>query len=112
MEIRCVGVMSPGDMGQAVATQIKTKGLRVVAALDGRSERSRALARAAGLEDVGTLERMVAECDVILSIMNPAAAHDFACAAAMAIAQSGRKPLFVDCNAVSPATVQAMEREI
>ena len=112
MEIRCVGVMSPGDMGQAVAAQIKTKGLRVVAALDGRSERSRALARAAGLEDVGTLERMVAECDVILSIMNPAAAEDFAGTAAMAIAQSARKPLFVDCNAVSPATVQAMAREI
>ena len=112
MEIRCVGVMSPGDMGQAVAAQIKSKGLRVVAALDGRSERSRALARAAGLEDVGTLERMVAECDVILSIMNPAAAEDFAGTAAMAIAQSTRKPLFVDCNAVSPATVQAMAREI
>jgi len=112
MEIRCVGVMSPGDMGQAVAAQIKSKGLRVVAALDGRSERSRALARAAGLEDVGTLERMVAECDVILSIMNPAAAEDFAGTAAMAIAQSARKPLFVDCNAVSPATVQAMAREI
>jgi len=99
-------------MGQAVAAQIKSKGLRVVAALDGRSERSRALARAAGLEDVGTLERMVAECDVILSIMNPAAAEDFAGTAAMAIAQSARKPLFVDCNAVSPATVQAMAREI
>lgn len=112
MEIRCVGVMSPGDMGQAVAAQIKSKGLRVVAALDGRSERSRALARAARLEDVGTLERMVAECDVILSIMNPAAAEDFAGTAAMAIAQSARKPLFVDCNAVSPATVQAMAREI
>ena len=111
MELRCVGVMSPGDMGQAVAAQIKAKGLRVVTALAGRSDRSRALAAAAGLEDVGTLGRMVAECDVILSIMNPAAAAEFAGAAAQAIAASPRKPLFVDCNAVSPATVRAIERE-
>ena len=57
MKIENVGVMSPGDMGQAVAIQIKAKGLNVYTALEHRSERTRGLAREAGLTDVGTLAR-------------------------------------------------------
>ena len=34
MKIENVGLMSPGDMGQAVAMQIKAKGLNVYTALD------------------------------------------------------------------------------
>ena len=45
MKIENVGVMSPGDMGQAVAIQIKAKGLNVYTALEHRSERTRGLAR-------------------------------------------------------------------
>ncbi len=105
MQIQTVGLMSPGDMGQAVAVQIKAKGLTVCTALEQRSERSRALAREAGLADVGTVARLVAECDVVLSIMNPGAALDFAREAADALRASGRHTLIVDCNAIAPATV-------
>ena len=108
MQIENVGVMSPGDMGQAVATQIKAKGFNVCTALDQRSERSRALAREAGLVDVGTVVRLVAECDVVLSIMNPGAALDFAREAADAMRASGCHRLIVDCNAVAPTTVHEM----
>ena len=45
MKIENVGVMSPGDMGHAVAIQIKAKGLNVYTALEHRSERTRGLAR-------------------------------------------------------------------
>ena len=105
MQIEKVGLMTPGDMGQAVAMQIKAKGFTVCTALDQRSERSRALARAAGLTDVGTVARLVAECDVVLSVMNPGAALDFARVAADALRASGRPTLIVDCNAIAPDTV-------
>src|ERR1039458_7309471 len=36
MKIENVGLMSPGDMGQAVAMQIKAKGLNVYTALEHR----------------------------------------------------------------------------
>src|ERR1017187_8359218 len=49
MKIEKVGLMSPGDMGQAVAVQIKAKGLNVYTALEQRSARTRALPREAGL---------------------------------------------------------------
>jgi 3-hydroxyisobutyrate dehydrogenase-like beta-hydroxyacid dehydrogenase len=105
MHIEKIGLMTPGDMGQAVAVQIKARGFTVCTALEGRSERSRTLAREAELIDVGTVERLVAECDVVLSIMNPGAALDFARDAAQALRKSGRKTLIVDCNAIAPTTV-------
>jgi 3-hydroxyisobutyrate dehydrogenase-like beta-hydroxyacid dehydrogenase len=93
-------------MGQAVAIQLKARGLNVCTALEGRSERSRVLAREAGLTDVGALERLVSECDTVLSIMDPGAAVDFARAAAQALRTSGGNTLVVDCNAIAPDTVR------
>jgi 3-hydroxyisobutyrate dehydrogenase-like beta-hydroxyacid dehydrogenase len=104
MRIETVGLMTPGDMGQALALQIKARGLTVYTALDRRSERSRALAREAALTDLGTLARLLAECDVVLSVMNPGAALDFAREAAAALRDSGRHTLIVDCNAIAPDT--------
>ncbi len=104
MKIEKVGLMTPGDMGQAVAMQIKANGFTVCTALEKRSDRSRALAKEAGLTDVGTIARLVAECDVVLSVMNPGAAVDFARDAAEGLRACGRKTLIVDCNAIAPPT--------
>src|SRR6185503_9114675 len=105
MKIEKVGFMTPGDMGQAVAIQIKEKGFTVCTALNNRSERSKAMAREAGLPELGSIKQLVAECDVVLSVMNPGAAVDFAREAATALRETGRKILVADCNAISPDTV-------
>jgi 3-hydroxyisobutyrate dehydrogenase-like beta-hydroxyacid dehydrogenase len=110
--IHTIGLMTPGDMGQALALQIKARGLAVCTALQGRSERSRALALDAGLTDLGTLARLLAECDAVLSVMNPGAALEFARAAAQALRDGGHRTLFVDCNAVAPGTAHEIARLI
>jgi 3-hydroxyisobutyrate dehydrogenase-like beta-hydroxyacid dehydrogenase len=106
LKIKSVGLMSPGDMGQALAIQIQEKGLNVYTALEHRSERTRTLAREAGLTDVGTIARLVAECDVVLSVLNPGAALDFAGEVANALRATGSHTLIVDCNAIAPGTVR------
>jgi 3-hydroxyisobutyrate dehydrogenase-like beta-hydroxyacid dehydrogenase len=106
MKIEHVGVMSPGDMGQAVAIQIKAKGLNVYTALERRSERTRALAREAGLTDVGSIAQLVERCDVVLSVMDPGSAVSFAREISDAIRAVGRHTLVVDCNAIAPDTVR------
>src|SRR5262245_21119509 len=106
MKIENVGVMSPGDMGQAVAIQLKAKDLNVYTALAHRSERTRDLAREAGLKDVGTVTELVADCDVVLSIMDPGSAVRFAHTAVDALRATGRRTLIVDCNAIAPETAK------
>ena len=106
LKIENVGLMSPGDMGQALAIQIKAKGPKVYTALEHRSERIRTLAREAGLNDVGSLARLVAQCDVVLSVINPGAALDFARDVANALRATASHTLIVDCNAIAPDTVR------
>lgn len=108
MVIEKIGLMTPGDMGQAVAQQLQARGLAVCTALEGRSARSRTLAQQAGLTDLGSIGRLVAECDAVLSIMNPGAAVDFARQAADALRATGRRTLVVDCNAIAPDTARAI----
>jgi len=109
MKLQNIGVVSPGDMGQAVAACLKSSGYAVHTALDGRSERTRTLAREAGLNDCGTMQKVVETCDVVLSILNPAAAVDNARAAAAAMRAAGRRCVFVDCNAVAPQTAHEID---
>jgi 3-hydroxyisobutyrate dehydrogenase-like beta-hydroxyacid dehydrogenase len=112
MKIQSIGVMSPGDMGQAVAQQLKTAGFEVCTALDNRSARSKKLAQEAGLVDVGSIAKLTERCDVILSIMNPAAALAFAGEVAQALGVTKRNSLYVDCNAIAPVTMRAIETKI
>lgn len=109
MQVKDIGVASPGDMGQAIAARLKESGLNVYTALDGRSERTRTLAREAGLADCGSMEKLVSTCDMVLSVLNPGAALDKAREIAAAIRKTGRKIAFADLNAVSPQTVREMD---
>lgn len=107
-----IGIVSPGDMGHAVGRALKVGGRRVVTSLAGRSARSRKFAEAAGLEDAGNLDGVIGAADLVLSIMPPASALGFAREAAAAMQRTAKQPHFVDCNAVSPATVQEIGRVI
>jgi 3-hydroxyisobutyrate dehydrogenase-like beta-hydroxyacid dehydrogenase len=109
MEIRNIGVASPGDMGQAIAARLKESGLNVYTALEGRSPRTRALARDAGIEDCGSVEALVGTCEMVLSVLNPGAAAEKAREVAGAIRKTGRRIAFADCNAVSPQTVREID---
>lgn len=109
MNIRTIGIVSPGDMGQAIAARLKEAGFNVCTALDGRSGRTAELAAKAGLRDCGTVERLVAECDLILSILNPAAALQKAREVAAGMRAAGKPVAFADCNAIAPKTVQDIE---
>jgi len=109
MKIQKIGVLSPGDMGQAVAGRLKATGRDVYTALEGRSERTAALAKEAGLTDAGSVRNVVQTCDAVLSVLNPAAALDKAREVADAIRETGRSILYVDCNAIAPQTVHEID---
>jgi 3-hydroxyisobutyrate dehydrogenase-like beta-hydroxyacid dehydrogenase len=99
MAARTLGVLHPGEMGAAVGAVLRGQGHRVLWASEGRSAETEAGAEAAGLEDAGTPAALAA-CDVLFSICPPHAAVE--------VARSlGRfDGVYVDANAVSPATAQ------
>jgi 3-hydroxyisobutyrate dehydrogenase-like beta-hydroxyacid dehydrogenase len=100
-----IGITSPGDMGQGVAMCIKALGFDVCMASDGRSARTRGLGEKAGLTDCKSLEKLVQTCDMVLSVLDPGAAVANAKAVAAACKATGRKIVFVECNAIAPNTM-------
>jgi len=106
MKISTVGIMSPGDMGSAIGKMIADSGVRVVTALDGRSELTRLRAKEAGIADVGSIDRLVAEADLVLSVLVPAEALGLAQRFADAVRRTGRRPAYADLNAIAPETVR------
>jgi len=104
LTVETVGVMSPGDMGSGVGGVLKKNGLRVITALDGRSDASKQRASEQGFDDVGSLDELVRQSDLILSILVPSEALSFAQDVAEAIVRTDSQVTVADCNAVSPAT--------
>jgi len=99
-----IAVVAQGAMGAGVGAALTRCGARVVTSLAGRGDASRQRAEAAGMAPVSDAE--LAGADMILSIVPPGDAMAFAERMAPYLSAAPRKPLFVDCNAVSPATVK------
>ena len=106
--MRTVGIVSPGAMGSAIGGAYAHGGARVVATLEGRSERTRGLAAAAGLDVVPNLDAVVAAAELVVSVAPPDQAEAIAGELAAAAGRTGARPLVSDWNAVSPATARRM----
>ncbi len=104
--MRTVALISPGDMGQAVGALLAQGGVRVVTCLAGRSERTRALARGSGFIDVPSLDALVRESELLLSIVPPGHAVAVARDIAAVLSATGARLTYVDCNAIAPRTVR------
>ncbi|MDQ1051958.1 NAD(P)-dependent oxidoreductase [Streptomyces sp. V4I2] len=103
MDQQIVGILHPGSMGAAMASALRPNAQRVLWCPEGRSRATIARAELYGLEPVPTLGDLVEQCHTIISLCPPAAAEDVARQVA---AHGGfRGGLYVEANAISPATV-------
>ena len=96
-----VGLLHPGDMGAAVGGCLVSVGHEVLWDPAGRSRASTGRALAAELTGV-SFTRLIAESSVILSVCPPHAALDVAAQ----VAAAGYAGVYVDANAISPATAE------
>jgi L-threonate 2-dehydrogenase len=105
-----VAIIGTGEMGAAVGQRMLESGARVVTSLRGRSVESRERVRRAGLEIVDDDDAMVNRADFVLSIVPPAAAVEVAERLRAPLARSATRPVFAECNAISPKTVNRIEQ--
>ena len=98
-----IAIIAPGAMGAAVGKRLSDSGLKVLTSLAGRSAETAARAKAAGMTDA--TDKEIAAADFILSILPPGDALALAERFAPALQASNAKPVYVDCNAINPATV-------
>jgi 3-hydroxyisobutyrate dehydrogenase-like beta-hydroxyacid dehydrogenase len=99
-----IGLLHPGEMGSMVGARLREAGHPVGWAPDGRSPATKERAGAAGLTDHGAVTDLLAASDVVLSICPPHAALEVA----RSVAAASYGGVFVDANAVAPATTRSI----
>jgi 3-hydroxyisobutyrate dehydrogenase-like beta-hydroxyacid dehydrogenase len=105
-----VAVIAPGAMGAAVGKRLADNGLKVLTSLRGRSQETQARAKEAGIASARDEE--IAASDFILSILPPGDALSLAQHFAPVLKASNAKPVYVDCNAINPVTVDKVAAAI
>ena len=99
-----IGVVAQGTMGSGVGRRLRESGAEVRTLLSGRSPTSAERARAAGMVAAADERALLEGADFFLSILPPGEAEPLARRLAPTLAALGRKPVYLDCNAVSPQT--------
>jgi 3-hydroxyisobutyrate dehydrogenase-like beta-hydroxyacid dehydrogenase len=105
-----VAIIAPGNMGAGVGKRLAEHKVKVLTSLTGRSEASAKRAREAGMTAVA--DAQLTEADLLLSIVPPGEALGLAQRLAPVLAAANSKPVYVECNAVSPATMTAIANVI
>jgi len=109
MAFQKIGIMSIGEMGFYWAKLLKSHGVEVLTYDKDRGEVSRQRAENAGVTSVASMNKLVKEAELIVSIVVPFAAKKVAAKVAKAVQKTGRKDLlFLDANAISPMTADAI----
>jgi L-threonate 2-dehydrogenase len=108
--IPTVAIIAPGNMGAGVGGRLTENKITVLTSLAGRSEASVKRARGAGMRAVD--DRALAEADFLLSIVPPGDALALAKRLSPVLAAANKKPVYVECNAVSPPTMQKIADQI
>ena len=106
-----IGIMSIGEMGFHWAKLLKSHGVEVLTYDKDRGEVSRKRAGNAGVASVPSMNALVQEAELIVSIVVPSAAKKVATHVAKAVRKTGRKDLlYCDANAISPMTADAIAK--
>jgi 3-hydroxyisobutyrate dehydrogenase-like beta-hydroxyacid dehydrogenase len=100
--MKTFALFHPGEMGAALGAALASRGFRVLWASQGRSTQTTARAKAASLEDARTMKQAVQAAEVVVSLCPPHAAL----ALAREAAADGFAGIYVDANAISPATAR------
>src|ERR1700693_4489501 len=105
-----VAIIAPGNMGSGVGQRLSEHKVKVLTSLAGRSEASGKRARAAGM--IAVADAQLTESDFLLSIVPPGDALALAKRLAGVLTAANKKPIYVECNAVSPQTMNRIANEI
>ena len=109
MSIESVAILSPGDMGHAIGQLLREHELHVLTCLAGRSDRTRQLSEQAGITDVSSINELVAQSDILMSVTVSEAVPGLCQEISEATRVTGSDLLFAECNAIAPELSRDME---
>ena len=98
-------------MGSAIARRMAENGARVLTSLKGRSQATVDRAHQAGMISTSDQE-IAAHAELVLSVVPPGEALALAERLQPVFERQSRRPIFMDCNAVNPTTLDRIRAAI
>lgn len=99
---KTAGVLCLGEMGASLASLLSTRAIRVVTTARGRSDATVLRSRAAGCAVLDSFADVVAQSDVVLSVVPPSAAEETVEAYCLEAHRAPVDALYVDLNSIGP----------
>ena len=106
-----LAIIAAGAMGSAIARRMAENGARVLTSLKGRSQATVDRAHKAGMISASD-EEIAAHAELVLSVVPPGEALALAERLQPVFARQSRRPIFMDCNAVNPTTLDRIRAAI
>lgn len=107
-----VGLIASGEMGTALARSLRRQGLRVITSVAGRSASTVQRAKQAGFEMVERLADVGRGCDILLSVVPPAAAREVADEFRQSYRPTWRVRTYLDVNSIAPESMAQIAEDL
>jgi 3-hydroxyisobutyrate dehydrogenase-like beta-hydroxyacid dehydrogenase len=101
-DVTHVGLLSPGDMGAAVATLLLRRGISVATTRENRSDQTLLRAKQCGLVVVSSMAELVQRSAVMISLVPPAAAEEACDAYCQLSIHAPEDAIYIDLNSIRP----------
>lgn len=101
-----------GAMGQRWTELLKPRGIEVTTTVEGRGKATADAAKRLGAKILPSVDEVVAESDIVVSLVAPEAAEEVGMKVADALKRTGSKPIFVECNATAPDRTRRIGKAI
>jgi len=105
MRQNTIAILYPGEMGSTLGTVLLEAGFRVTTITQGRSPRTERLCRESGMTVVESLDDLLRQADIVISLVPPGAALSVALDVVKHMSRYPQRLTYVDANSISPMTV-------
>ncbi|ASK28792.1 hypothetical protein CEY12_01125 [Chryseobacterium sp. T16E-39] len=105
-----IAILFPGDMGTQIAKALIKNNYKVITAGNGRSARTLENIKSIGIEDVGSLQNIVEQADIILSLTSPEGSLEIAENTISCLENTDNRPVFIDLNSNTPEVALNLEK--
>lgn len=103
-----IGILYAGELGAALGGALVSCGARVVSTCAGRSDRTAARCARAGLEALSDVSDVVAQSEIIVSLVPPASSLELAGVVARAAGAIESRRIYVEANSIAPDSARAI----
>jgi 3-hydroxyisobutyrate dehydrogenase-like beta-hydroxyacid dehydrogenase len=107
-----VAVLYPGELGAGFAAMLRARGVRVITTLSERGEATARRCNEVGMEVLGSLEQVVEQANVVISLVPPAAAEEVADAYCRLAHLAPADALYVEANSIGPEMVTSIAAKL